>query len=358
MKKSILVLVMSLFAVFSFTQTYLVQVKPIGSKLWKYADLNGEIVIDCDYPKTYPFSKDGFAVEYFPKKNLYVIINTRGEEIPAEIQHFYLKDVYGYGAKGYFDGLIAVMIEDKWGYMDTCGKVAVPLKYDYITEFGNGYGIGRLGEQYFVIDRSGNETPVKEQTITDVKQFTCNLAPFRIERGEWGYLNTSGEAAILPQYSAVGYFTDGIAWVRTVNHLFGLIDEKGEWVVKPEYDEMKQFDSESGMARAKRGETRGYVNKQGEFFTFTISDITDDFHEGMARGRKDGLFGFFNSKGEWVIEPQFEGVRDFKNGYAGAKSGDLWGIIDKMGNWIVKPAFLGLTDVSFIDPSLQAVANP
>jgi hypothetical protein len=348
MKKLILFSTLSLFAGFSIAQTYLVQVRPVGSKLWKYANLKGEIVIDCEYPKTYPFSSDGFAIAYFPKKNLYVIINTRGEEIATEIQHFCVKDIYGYGAKGYSDGLIAVMIKDKWGYMDTCGKVAVPLKYDFVTEFGDGCGIVRSGDQYNVVDRYGNVTPLKEQPIAEMKQFTCNLAPFKSKNDLWGYLNSSGEAAISPQYSAVGYFSDGIAWVRSVNYLFGLINEKGEWVVRPEFDDIKQFDSESDLARAKKGEASGYVNKQGEFFTFNISEISDDFHEGLARGRRGGLFGFYNSKGEWVIEPRFEGARDFSNGYAGVKSGGLWGIIDKKGNWIVKPAFLGITDVSAI----------
>lgn len=105
MEKITLTTILGLYSVFSIAQTYLIQVRPIGSKLWKYANLKGEIMINCEYPKTYPFSKEGFAVEYFPKKNLYVIINTRGEEISTEIKHFYLKDVYGYGAKGYSDCL-------------------------------------------------------------------------------------------------------------------------------------------------------------------------------------------------------------------------------------------------------------
>jgi hypothetical protein len=105
MNKITLTTILGLYSVFSIAQTYLIQVRPIGSKLWKYANLKGEIMINCKYPKTYPFSKEGFAVECFPKKNLYVIINTRDEEISTEIKHFYLKDVYGYGAKGYSDGL-------------------------------------------------------------------------------------------------------------------------------------------------------------------------------------------------------------------------------------------------------------
>ena len=55
---------------FSNAQTYLIHVKPIDSKIWKYADLKGEIVINCEYPVSYEFSEDGFGVGYYPKKNL------------------------------------------------------------------------------------------------------------------------------------------------------------------------------------------------------------------------------------------------------------------------------------------------
>ena len=56
-------------------------------------------MINGEYPKTYPFSKrKDLGMNTFPEKNLYVIINTRGEEISTELGIFHLKDVYGYGA--------------------------------------------------------------------------------------------------------------------------------------------------------------------------------------------------------------------------------------------------------------------
>lgn len=347
MKKITLLFAMSLMFCFTYAQTKLIMVKPVGSKTWKYANIKGEIVINCEYPESYSFSEDGVAPVYYPKKNQYLLINAKGEELNTEIQNFTLKDAFGYGAKGFSDGLVAVMVNKKWGYMNTEGELAVPLKYDNLSEFHDGYGIGRTGSQFYVVDGTGKEIPV-EDGITDAKEFSENLAPFTSVNEMKGFINTAGKIAIPAQFRSVGFFTGGIAWAKNTDNLTGFINTKGEWVIKPEFANVKEFDKESGLARVKKGESWMYVNAKGETISFNISDVTDDFYEGMAKGKKNNLLGFHNNKGEWVIEPQFEGVRDFKNGYAGAKSGGLWGVIDKQGNWVIKPMFAGVNDVVVI----------
>lgn len=330
------------------TYEYLIKVRPVDSKFWKYANLKGEIVIDCEYPKTYPFSVEGYAVAYFPKGNRFVIIDKKGNELNTEIKDFMLKDYGGYAAKGFSDGFVAVMIEKKWGYLDTHGKLAIPLKYDNVTEFNSGYGIARLNDRFYIIDKNGNETLIEDLGTLDVKRFSESLAPFKSANELWGYIDVKGKTAINPLYKAVGYFINGIAWARDDRGLVGLINTKGEWILPPEYNEIKPFDPESGLACVKKGENVGYINLSGEMTTFPITEVVDDFHEGLARGRKGLFFGFYDITGKWVIEPRYESVLDFKNGYAGAKSGGLWGLIDKKGNYIIQPVFLGIDDVMIV----------
>ena len=74
MKKITLTTILGLYSVFSIAQTYLIQVRPIGSKLWKYANLKGEIMINCEYPKTYPFSKEDLQWNTFPKKTFMLLL--------------------------------------------------------------------------------------------------------------------------------------------------------------------------------------------------------------------------------------------------------------------------------------------
>jgi len=346
MKKSLLFFALICLAYgYSTAQTYLIHVKPMDSKIWKYADIKGDIVINCEYPVSYEFSEDGFGVGYYPKKNQYLLINSKGEEISTEITGFLLKDIFGYAGKGFSDGLVVVKITNKWGCLNTAGKVAIPLKYDNLSEFNNGFAIAKINERFYIVDHSGNEISVDDPNIKDIKEFSENLAPYTLLTGEKGFINTKGEKTIPAKFLSVGYFKNGLAWAKTKEELFGYLDKNGEWIIQPQFTAAKDFDGVSGLARVKKNEKWVYVNVKNEIVAFEISETTDDFSDGLAKGKKALLFGFYNNKGEWVIPPKFENVRDFKNGFAAAKLNDKWGIIDGKGNWVIEPKFSGIKDV-------------
>lgn len=340
----ILIVIICSIGYYSYCQSYIIHVKTTDSKTWKYANINGDIVIDCNYPVSYQFSEDGIAAEYYPKKNLYYLIDTKGKVINTEINGFLLKDAFGYGAKGYYGGLVVIRIKKKWGCLDTAGKIAIPIKYDHLTEFNNGHGIGKIGYNYYLLSKNGKEKLIEEQGVKDIKHFEEYLAPYIAKNNKKGFIDTNGNVAISPQFIEVGYFSDGLAWAESEGSI-GFINNKGEWVIKPQFDAAKRFDAESGLAMAKYKGKWVYVNKKGDIISFDISDTIDDFFGGLAKGKKNNLVGFYNNKGEWVIQPQFEGARDFKNGFAAAKSDGLWGIIDKEGKWIIKPKFANIRDV-------------
>jgi hypothetical protein len=329
-------------------QKPVIHVKPVGSELWKYVDLKGNIIIDKEYPLTDAFSEEGIAVAAYPKKDNFHLINLKGEEIETEIKGFYVKNVLGLGIRGFADGLLPVSVNKKWGCLNTSGKVAIPLKYDNISEFNNGYGVARIEKAFFILNRKGKETPVKVADLKDVKRFHEHLAPFTTLANLQGFLDTTAAVAIPAKFMDVGEFFGGLAFAKNTDGLFGYINHKGEWVIEPVYKSAKDFDPVGGLARVNKGEAWIYVNKKGETFAFNISETYDDFVDGFCKGKSAAMFGFFNTKGEWVIKPQFEGARDFKNGYAAAKLNGLWGIIDQKGEWVIKPTYTAIKDVEYV----------
>ena len=346
MKKKIILVLAIIFLIvpFSNSQNYIIQVKPANSEVWKYADINGKIIIDCDYPSTYPFSEDGIALEYYPKKDQYILIDIKGKVIPTKIDQFVVKDALGYGARGFSDGLLVYGVGKLWGCMDLNGNVVIPAKYDNLSPFNGGYAIGEKNNMFFVVDKTGKEIPVEEKNLADIKHFEENLAPIISKDQKKGFIGIDGKIAVPLQFKSIGYFSNGIAWAKNDKELVGFINTKGEWIIPAKFTSAKDFDKESGLAQAKMGDTWGYVNEKGEFISFNI-EAPDDFFEGLAKGKKGDRVGFYNNKGEWVIKPEFEGARDFKNGFAAVKKDGLWGIIDKEGKWMIKPTFSGIKDV-------------
>ncbi|MEI7595667.1 MAG: WG repeat-containing protein [Bacteroidota bacterium] len=330
---------------YSFSQNQIIHAKPVGAASWKYIDLKGQILFESEYPLSYEFSEDGVAVEYFPKKNLYIIINTKGQVIQTQLEKYEIKDAFGYAARKFSCGLIPIKTDKHWGYMNTEGKVAIEMKYDNVQDFEDGYATARISKTFFVLDITGKETSVDDKTISDVKHFSEHLAPFTSLNRNNGFIDINGKIVIPANFKDVGFFKNGLAWARSTEGLIGYINTKGEWVIKPQFTMAKDFDKTSGLARVKNGEKWSYISTTGEVINFDIADSYDDFYEGLAVGKKGGLCGFYNNKGTWVIQPQFTAVRDFKNGFAAAKQGTLWGIINKEGKWVINPTYAGIKDV-------------
>ncbi|MDF2456608.1 MAG: repeat-containing protein [Cytophagaceae bacterium] len=337
-----------LFSYTLFAQTYLTQVKPAGSKSWGYANNKGELVIQAQYAKCYKFSKEGLAAIYDGEKKQYYFINTKGQALTTEISGFKLMDGFGFDLAGFSNGLVPVRMGEKWGYMNTIGKLAIQAKYDKVTEFNGDHAIVSSEGKYFVLDTKGTEIPINVEGVLEVKAFSDKLAPFRAADKKFGFIGTDGKVAVPAQYESVGYFSGGLAWAKDVDRKLGYINAKGEWIIKPQFTAGKEFDGESGFARIKDGEQWAYVNKTGEILRITDTQSYGDFYNGLAEGKKGDKVGFFNTKGVWVIAPQFEAVRDFKNGYAAAKLNGKWGFIDTKGNWVVQPQFDGIKDLELI----------
>lgn len=331
----------------SWSQEYIVQVKGKVSENWKYANLKGEIIINNDFPVSFEFSEDGVALVYYPKKNAHYIINLKGEIINTDHPDFDPKSTGSYSS-GFSNGLLVSRIEEKYGALNTEGKLVIAAKYDNLSDFNNDYAIGRIDKTFYVVDKTGNEILVKEPEIVDIKHFSEGLAPFRSIIGLKGFIGTDGKITIPAIFSDVGYFSSGLAWGRVLDNI-GFIDHNGKWVIAPEFESAKNFDELSGLALVKSEKQRFYVDKNGEIVSFKNIKIQNSFKEGLAIGRKNSYYGFYNNRGEWEIEPKFEDLRDFRNGYAPAKKNNFWGIIDRKGNWVIKPVYNLIRDVIVIN---------
>jgi hypothetical protein len=330
------------------SQTYLAQVKPMGSKDWGYINLNGDLVIEAKYRKSFPFSKDGFAPVYDARVKEYCFIDASGQKLNTEIRDYDLLSMLGFGVKGFSDGLVPVRKNKKWGFLDTGGNVSIELKYDKVTEFNGGYAAAEIRGEFLVLDQNGEEFPVEIERLDNIKHFSEGLAPFFRVDDRVGFIDAYGNVAIPAQYIGVGYFSGGLAWAKTSDKLIGFINHEGEWVIDPQFSAAKDFSPNDGLARVKLNDRWGYVNEYGEMMYVEDTDIIGTFYEGFCKARKDGLVGFIDTYGEWIIPPQYEAVRDFKNGYAAAKLRDKWGLINTKGEWVINPEYAAVRDMEIV----------
>ena len=342
-----------------FSQTYVYQVKKKGSKRWGYANLEGVVIVKPKYQISYEFNEQGYALVY---KHKFLLINIKGEVIKTEMDKLkpnkYTNTYYASkrssrphdeGRHSYSDGYLLVKDNNKLGCLSSDGRIAIPIKYNRLTDFNGGYALAEIKNNFFVLDKNGNEFPISVSNIKEIKPFSEGLGCIEVKGERWGFVDSTGKVAIEPQFARTGYFNGGLAWARNDKEKIGFINKKGEWVIEPQFSMVQPFDPESGMAMVKVDNKWGYVDMEGNISFFEQTEKTYSFTNGLARGRKNGKVGFLNNKGEWAIEPQFDIAYAFKNGYAGAAIDELFGIIDKEGNWVVEPAFKGIGDVTVVE---------
>ena len=82
-------------------------------------------------------------------------------------------------AAPFSEGLAAVSQKGRYGYVDSAGKIAIPLKYDSAGLFAGGVAEVRQGEQRFLIDRDGKAHVGRTAAELDPKKLK-----FRVLRAE------------------------------------------------------------------------------------------------------------------------------------------------------------------------------
>jgi hypothetical protein len=95
-----------------------------------------------------------------------------------------------------------------------------------------------------------------------IKSFSEGLAAARLEKGNYGFIDSLGQWIIPPQYEYATYFAEGLAIVFKNGKPF-YINHKGEKAFEMPENTLKATPFEHGVARIEMGEKVGYNNKMG-----------------------------------------------------------------------------------------------
>ncbi|MCF3110734.1 WG repeat-containing protein [Niabella sp. CC-SYL272] len=252
----------------------------------KYGYINpeGQLVIDTIYNDAQPFS-DSLAV--VQREGFWGYINTHGKEIlPCTNKYNILTPFKNNVAVVYNTGN-ALSDDMKFGVIDKKGEVIIPLEFNRIAGFNEGYAIagrernGGVG----IINKKGNfVVPDRYAVLSDVHEGIC---AFRTTKGpRWGFINLEGEEFVPAIYEYAGDFHEGLAYIVNQEQKTGFVNKKGEVVIGFRFKDAGDFSD--GVAAA------------------AIDTIKN--------GKSARLYGYINKEGHWVIEPSFESAMPCTNG--------------------------------------------
>lgn len=177
------------------------------------------------------------------------------------------------------NGVVPFWDNDLCGHMDLEGNVVVPAKYAAIDNwvpgyvFDGDYALIQEHEQYVVIDKQGDEVFTADRfTDNGILRMDSiteeNLTLYRWDaEGEslYGLIKFGGEETVLMTenvFEIVHFVKGGNGlYPARQNGLYGFIDENGQWVLPPYWDDTEGF--VNGLAWVEKDCKAAYIDREG-----------------------------------------------------------------------------------------------
>ncbi|MBD3636454.1 MAG: WG repeat-containing protein [Crocinitomicaceae bacterium] len=240
-----------------------VKISSIENNAWVYnigfVDKTGKMVIQPQYEKV---KGKGFVNgrAWVKKKDskYWTLIDKQGNEIPTAN---YDKVGYIHEING---DLLCVYQGDRLGFINRDGKEIIPCKYIGGTTFHEGLvcvtsGDGEQG--YGFMDKQGNMVIPMQFKQAGTSSFMSNGMCRAGVNGRTVLIDKTGKTVFSTKLGNIQGISNG--WIRVFTNNdrsgWGYINFDEEWMIKPIYNDLKEFD-DKGCALAQKGNLWGIID--------------------------------------------------------------------------------------------------
>ena len=192
-------------------------------------DSLGKIVIDSSehIEQVTAYNEDYFVVK---KEGRWGFVDNQGR---LRISNRYDE------ARPFYESMAAIKLRNKWGFIDKKEKLVVQPYYDEVTPFENGRSVVRSNDLYGIIDTNGNEVLAIEWQ--KVERLETGNYLVQDLNGKVGLVNQSGEFILRPAYDDLKDYDDRVIVSR--NNSWGVLNYSGEQIFKIIYQDLKIVDN-------------------------------------------------------------------------------------------------------------------
>lgn len=244
------------------------------------------------------------------------------------------------------NGLCAVKINKKWGFINAKGELVIDTLFDKVESFNEGLCAVKINNKCGFINTKGE---LVIDTIYDAvsAHFEEGLAAFAIgdrSSAKVGYINTNGDIVVDTLYSnGDEFYKEGITRVAKGDKKDTYIDKTGK-VIIPVEEALSEFSHNRAVAlidgKKYLIDRSGNKIKQLDFERY-IDFRDDDLAVIMNEGKVSIIDTMGNTIGNMIykgLSPNRDFVSEFHNGCAVISVNSKYGVIDRSGNEIIKIA--------------------
>lgn len=305
-------------------------------------DINGKDVLPTEYTQLSVYADNNVILA--KKGDDYGFIDMKGNWL-------FKKSSAVYNLVSCKYGMVLCKVNDKYGFLNLKGEEVITTQYDWADDF-NEYGIARVGNRksgssysnlYGYINKQGKTiVPIQyESLFLFANGYTTAKDP---ATNRFGYLDTKGNWILKPTYiSASNFDKYGGAWVKMTDNKYHYIDKKGKDLGT--FDKTGTYHEDftkEYMAVMDDNPAFTLINNKGKAIK-TIEDCKKIFSllEGIAgyQSAENDLYGFVDMSGNKIGKAEFTGFNGFHEGLSkviktvDGKSKN--GFIDKSGKVVI-----------------------
>ena len=148
-----------------------------------------------------------------------------------------------------------------WGYKDASGGWAIPPKYNDARDFKNGVAQVQEGDKWIAIDVHGKTVPPDKKNLHVIGSYSEGLA-LATDNGLMGWVDQREKLAFpLRKYQKAFAYSGGLARFE-LDDLYGYLDRSGNIAIVNKYEAADDFDH--GLARVVIESRLAYIDTKGQ----------------------------------------------------------------------------------------------
>lgn len=224
------------------------------------------------------------------------IINTNGKTVATLPKS--IKQCFCFSKDGFAR---FVDKNDKWGLIDTKGKIAVKPSYEILAPINDGHFLGIDNKDSYKIlilntrgEKEGEFSAKKYALVTaNIMEGKIIVKDSNSDDPNYHVLNTKGEKlfTIKKAKEIESDYMDGFLVIKDNNEKYGVVDDKGEMVIRPKYTLLHNYGN--GLFAAQKDGKMGIINAKDE--------VIIDFEYPKTAWIRLGEHYIMHDGNEWVV---------------------------------------------------------
>ena len=326
--------------------------------LWGFVDRSGRFVIepkfgDVDHCYVHQLYDDPKACDFFREGLTPVRIGKKWGYIDR-YGKFVIQPQFDEARSFTPGGLAVAKLGTRFGFIDKTGAYIIPPRFFSADIIENGTLFANDERHHGFLDRTGNFY-FDTNTLgirSSIPPWSDGLLAVEWKDGNWGYMNEKGHMVIPAIYQETHPFSERKAAAK-LNNRWGFIDHSGQFVIQPKFDAVDNF--RNGLAIVAVGAKAwvpgsppmdvsgqlygvggklGVIDASGNFVVKPQFDQIKKLVHGLSVVSVDNKWGYIDGHGNIVIALEFDAAEPFFGEIARVERKGKMQRIDKTGRVI------------------------